>query len=521
MEDKQQQAKNVLAEYLKEAVAYLRYSSHLQDKGVSIEYQIAEVEEYAKRNGYVIKEWYIDRAITAKEVAGRDEFVRLFKDIEAGTTPDTLIVWGTNRAFRNSIESAIYRERLRKKGVKLLSATQQIDDDTTSGRFMIDIIARVDQYKIEEIGEHVSAAMRLLINEGFHASGRPPYGYDIVPVMHNGKERQKLVPNKKEAEVVRSIFDQFCEEGNLRRIYTRLAEQGIRNKQGKPYARDSIRWMLKNLVYKGARLYKMKNGADVYNENYCEPIVSPEQFDEAQKILEGNRKATQGRKRKNVYPLTGKLFCLKCGTPLTGIVTKQKYGYYSCRGKQNFMDCDTRLVRRDWLEPLIFETILKNILSDKAIANITQQALKQIKKAPAEAEDEKSLTKKKEKLQSDITEIVQMKLNGDISADIMTMMKKSKEDELSAINRKLSEISVAFNSNIDEAYIKRQIKSIFDPTQDYADPEILFALFAQTVEKVEISNTQVIIYLRVPILNRLDKVEFKSLHFTLNIQIDR
>lgn len=524
MSNKKEQVQGVLNEYLSEsvylrdAVGYLRYSSHMQDGGVSIEYQIAEVEEYAKKNGYRIVEWYIDKATTGKEVAGRDNFIRLFKDIEAGKTPDTLLIWGTNRAFRNSIESAIYREKLRKHGVKLLSATQQIDDDSTSGRFMIDIIARVDQYKVEEIGEHVSAATRLLINEGFHAGGTAPFGYQVVPVMHNGKERKKIVPNEEEAPVVQDIFEMFLNGSNIGTIMTRLKVRGITNRKGKFFPRDTIRDILRNEVYKGSRTYRMRLGADAHTDNYCEPLVSKEVFEKAQKVLEENRTKTRGRARNNIYPLVGKLQCAECGLAMCGNTTGGDRLYYACTSRRNKLECANKFIRRDELDSLALDTILEHIFSDKAIEHLSKEILKQIKKAPAEAEDKKELEKRKNILQAEIADLVQMKLNGDINLETMNMLKLPKQDEVDSIDRKLKEIELMFDSSIDEAYIKKRIKSIFDTSilSDDRSPEILKELFSQTVERIEVGASQVVIHLRLALFPVKDKRGFGDSYHRLS-----
>ena len=59
------------------AVIYARYSSDSQ-REESIEGQIRECTEYAKRNGITILGTYIDRALSARP-ADRPEFQRMIK----------------------------------------------------------------------------------------------------------------------------------------------------------------------------------------------------------------------------------------------------------------------------------------------------------------------------------------------------------------------------------------------------------------------------------------------------------
>lgn len=64
------------------AVIYARYSSDSQ-REESIEGQIRECTEYAKRNGITILGTYIDRALSARSADG-PEFQRMIKDAEGG-----------------------------------------------------------------------------------------------------------------------------------------------------------------------------------------------------------------------------------------------------------------------------------------------------------------------------------------------------------------------------------------------------------------------------------------------------
>lgn len=491
--------------FLQDAVAYIRYSSHMQDGGVSVEYQMKEIEEYAERNGYRIVEWYIDKATSAKEVAGRDEFLRMYRTFDSANSPKALIIWSTNRAFRNATESDIYRERLRNKKIKLLSATQNIDEDTHTGRMMTDIIARIDQYKIEEIGAHVSAATRLLIQEGFFAGGTVPFGYKKKKVMFNGSERIKLVPDETEAPIIKQIFNQYEATQNLLGIVKTLKAQGVIGRRGTPIARDTVREMLKNIVYIGKRHYTMTSGQDAFCDNYCEPIITQDQFDRIQQLIAEQKTAVKGRERKRIYPLVGKIDCFYCGRKMVGNCTGERL-YYHCGGKK--LGCICKSVRADLLEYEVLKAIDTHILSDEAMNNIINQVMAKIKKAPAEARDKAEMTKRKTELLSEISEIVQMKLKKQIDEETMLLMKTPMQNEVDFINRKLAEMEIAVDNSLNPETIRERIRSLFGGAD--RSPEALKALFAQTVDSIVMDNTQVIINLRVPLFPALDKRGFES-----------
>ena len=106
-------------------VIYARYSSDTQ-REESIEGQIRECTEYAKHNGITIIGPYIDRALSAK-TDNRPEFQRMIRD-GAKYLFDLVIVWKLDRFARNRYDSAHNKAILRKNGVKVISAKENISE---------------------------------------------------------------------------------------------------------------------------------------------------------------------------------------------------------------------------------------------------------------------------------------------------------------------------------------------------------------------------------------------------------
>ena len=79
------------------AVIYARYSSDSQTEN-SIEGQLRECKEFAKKNGFKIFTTYIDRAFSAKTDA-RPQFQKMIKDSSKNLF-DVVIVWKLDRFAR-------------------------------------------------------------------------------------------------------------------------------------------------------------------------------------------------------------------------------------------------------------------------------------------------------------------------------------------------------------------------------------------------------------------------------------
>ena len=107
------------------AVIYARYSSDNQ-REESIEGQIRECTAFAEKNGITILKHYIDRAYSAK-TDNRPEFQRMINDSRQRLF-DIVLVWKLDRFSRDRYGSATYKHILKKNGIRVVSATENISD---------------------------------------------------------------------------------------------------------------------------------------------------------------------------------------------------------------------------------------------------------------------------------------------------------------------------------------------------------------------------------------------------------
>ena len=119
-----------MSEKLK-AVAYCRYSSHLQ-REESIKAQLRAIQKYADDNGYILLDSYIDEAQSAK-TDDRISFQQLMSDIKSGNIKiDAVIVHKGDRFARNRYDAAIYKNFLKQHHIRLLSVTENLQDNPES-----------------------------------------------------------------------------------------------------------------------------------------------------------------------------------------------------------------------------------------------------------------------------------------------------------------------------------------------------------------------------------------------------
>ena len=181
-------------------VFYGRFSSKMQNE-TSIEGQRIVVANYAQMNNIKIVTEYVDRAKSGKSDK-RPNFKKMIDDIKNGTLDiDVVVVYKLDRFFRNEKLHRKYEDILNEHGVNLLSATEQVNDNTNFGQKAYKALAMlVNEEEVKKISQNVSRGKLVVAKSCKWCGGKPPLGYDV------DKETQMLIINKTEAKAVRFAF---------------------------------------------------------------------------------------------------------------------------------------------------------------------------------------------------------------------------------------------------------------------------------------------------------------------------
>lgn len=343
------------------AVIYARYSSDNQ-REESIEGQLRECKEYAERNGILVLQSYIDRALSAK-TDNRPEFQRMIRDSAKGLF-DTVLVWKLDRFARNRYDSAHYKSLLRKNGVKVVSATESIADGP-EGIILESMLEGMAEYYSAELAQKVNRGMRENALKARSNGGTIPLGYRL-------DEEHRLKIDPLTAPVVREVFQRYADGENLRTIIRSLNERGIRTSRNYPFRHSSFNTMLKNRKYIGEYHYK-----DVIIPDAVPPIISKELFERVQERMKKNQHAPARAKAEEEYLLTTKLFCGHCGRLMISESGKGRNGtihrYYKCAGAKRRLGCHKKAVKKDWIERVAVQYTIQRVFQDDLIAQIADE----------------------------------------------------------------------------------------------------------------------------------------------------
>lgn len=334
---------------------YARYSSHAQ-RDVSIEQQVADCEAYARQNGLEVVKVYADRALSGTSDK-RPQFQRMLRDAERGRWAYVL-TWKVDRFARNRYDSATYKYRLKRHGVRVIYAKESIPDGP-EGILLESVLEGSAEYYSANLSQNIRRGMRYNALDCKVNNGSMPLGYCKGP---DGR----FAIQEAEAEVVREIFRRVAEGEPFVSIANDLNGRGIRTKRGGLWGKNSFHRLLVNETYIGVYSY-----SDVRVEGGVPSIVDKALFLEVSERLK-TKKNPQGRHRENgEYLLTGKLFCGLCGAPMVGISGTGKHGelhyYYICQKRRLEHACKKANVSRDWLEREVVRATLDHVLKPEVI----------------------------------------------------------------------------------------------------------------------------------------------------------
>ncbi len=343
------------------AVIYARYSSDSQ-REESIEGQIRECTEYALRNDMNIVTTYIDRALSAR-TADRPDFQRMIRDSEKGLF-DVVLVYKLDRFSRDRYDSAHYKRILKKNGVRVISARENISTGP-EGIILESMLEGYAEYYSAELSEKIHRGQKENALKGRNNGGGIPLGYVL------NKATQKLEIDPVTAPIVQELFKRYADGETLRSINYDFTKRGFTTKAGKPFRMSSFNPILKNRKYIGEYRYQ-----DVVIPGGVPALVSDELFERVQERLEKNKRTPAKAKAKEEYLLTTKLFCGKCERMMVGESGKsrtgQMYYYYKCAGAKRKQGCDKKAIKKDWIERVVIRLTIDRVLQPREMMKIAE-----------------------------------------------------------------------------------------------------------------------------------------------------
>lgn len=167
----------------------------------------------------------------------RDGIDQIRRLAEAGSI-DALAVYNVSRLGRNVLESLQFLSWLADRGVTILSASENLDTSTPTGRWMLTTMLGLAEMQSDQIGDGWSQTIHHRARAGKH-HGRPPTGYVRG-------EDGRLVEDPIVGAAIRRMFADYAAGEQVRTVRRRLQAA-----TGLVLAASTVKRMLTNRTYRG------------------------------------------------------------------------------------------------------------------------------------------------------------------------------------------------------------------------------------------------------------------------------
>lgn len=265
------------------------YTRKSTDEGLEKEFNTLEAQREAGVNyvksqihqGWtVLPEHYDDGGFSGGNI-NRPTLKRLMEDVKKNKV-DMIVVYKIDRLTRSLMDFAKLIEILDKHKCSFVSVTQNFNTYDSMGRLTLNVLLSFTQFEREVGAERIRDKVAASRQKGMWMGGTVPIGYDV--------QNKKLVINPKEADMVRLIFDKYCQCKSEREVCQFINKAGYRAKERKCRNSDEVKsrlfthakisYLLRNPIYKGKVVHKGK----IYDGQH-EAIISEDIWDKVQAII--------------------------------------------------------------------------------------------------------------------------------------------------------------------------------------------------------------------------------------------
>jgi len=508
-------------------VIYARVSTEHEAQISALENQVQYYDELLGRHPeWELVERYIDEGITGTSINKREGFLRMMQDAKDRRF-DLIVTREVSRFARNTVDTLQQTRILKTYGVEVWFTEDNIwtlnDED---GELRLSIMATLAQNESKKISQRVKAGQMISFKNGVLYGNGNILGYDRVD--------GNLVINKEQAETVKRIFELYLDGNGVRKIQDIMEQEGRKTASGLTrWQAGNINRVLGNSFYCGRIEYRKQYVPDyltqkkinnhgeiekIYVEGSHEAIITPEVFDEAQRLKEkrstvkkdkhGNIIRKGQSPCKNVW--AAKCRCT-CGHAMNRrLAHKSKTGdtsfIFQCYGQlrtgtpamrlKRGLDiegiCDNTTFmqwRLDIMADFIFKKLVTNrqAIYDEAIAMAGDLLEVRMTDGSSDKDKVENNIKQIDKLKKQIAVLVDMCTEGDISREVFRQKKQKLEDQIINLEKTNNECKQQILESEDDKLKQRRIESLtefikmqaFDPRAKI--PETMIDVFVDRI----------------------------------------
>lgn len=291
---------------------------------ISPEVQRVAIADYATARGYEVAGWLegIDESGSRAKSAWWPRLEQAVAAVEAGEY-DVIVVWKYSRVARQRLRWAVAIDRVEDAGGRLESATEQVDTTTSTGRFTRGMLAELQAFEAERIGEVWKEVHSRRVTAGKPASGKPKWGYAYDPV------KKLHLPDPKTGQVLADLYRRYVAGETIYGLVRWLNGQGWRTSSDGLWSDRALRRVLDSGFASGRF---MVNGT--LRQGIHKPLID-ERLWQTYVDARARRRALPARRERSEYLFSGLVRCGRCGgTMVAGQFGHAREPKYRCKTRQ-------------------------------------------------------------------------------------------------------------------------------------------------------------------------------------------
>ena len=435
---------------------------------------------------------YVDEGITGTSVKKRKNFLRMMEDAKNGMF-SLILTREVSRFARNTVDTLQETRKLKSYGVEVYFTEDNIrTSDDTDGELRLTLMATLAQNESKKTSVRVKAGQKISFENGVLYGNGNILGYDRV-----GRE---LVVNPEQAETVKMIFNMYHDGMGCKQIAYELEKRGRVTSTGLTHWQPgTISRLLRNSFYCGKIVYRKQYVPNYLEQkkinNYDEvdkieimgkhePIISEELFNDCQRRLDAKTVNRLRGKHAINPPKSAYARILKCqcgsnferrkwhkykdGRIRYGFECyKQKnHGSYRTRLKKGLdtTGCCTTKMFPEWKLKIVAHWLFNDLWKerDKIINRAIEMLNATIKdENVVDYTDEvKELNKKRKKYEEKLSNLVELRVEGDISKEVYEEKKGAFKKQIEYIDSELLKRDVKNSAIVSN--VKTQIQLLTD-----------------------------------------------------------
>ena len=501
-------------------VFYGRVSTEHEAQLSALQNQIQWYDDQLKYHpNWELVDRYIDEGITGTQAKKRPAFLRMIEDAKDGKF-DLIVTREVCRFARNTVDTLIYTRDLKNKyGIEVYFVEDNIWTMDGDGELRLTIMATLAQEESRKTSERVKAGQKISRDNGVLYGNGNILGYDRV----NGT----YVINEEQAETVRMVYDMYLNGMGELKIAKELAIRQRKDANGNvKWTQSKINRILRKSTYRGIMAYgqsfsnnyleqKRVNNNDEntyqYEKGNYPAIISQEDWDKVQEIrksktLPVNKETNRsyGKKKSDDIWLR-KLKC-QCGSSFrknkwrTNKGTGEECFGYQCynqvnNGSKSFREkagldtdgyCDIKMIA-DWKLDLMAKEVISNIWKQRSESVILahQMVIDCYKEKPSLNQNNiKEIKMKIQKLQNKLSNVIEMRANGEITKEEYTSMRTKIESQIQSFQTNLDSLDEYNDSKEIMEQRLELIKQVLSETIDFSKPKLPEYIIERFVRRI-------------------------------------